>query len=94
MLLETEKKRQAYLKFLVMGHPLKELQNMLGTLQVMSNLAKEEELNLLRTLDYIGLRAKDVPLLDRLDRIQGKIKDINMLMTLASQAMLEKTSVL
>ena len=67
---------------------------MLGTLQVMSNLAKEEELNLLRTLDYIGLRAKDVPLLDRLDRIQGKIKDINMLMTLASQAMLEKTSVL
>ena len=91
-MLETRDQQQVYVKFLVMGHSIRQLQNMLGTLRTLHQLAREEELDLLRKLDYIGLRAKDVPLLNKLDKLNDRINYIGMLMSLTSEAMIKKVS--
>lgn len=65
---------------------------MMGTLKTIHQLAEEEEIDILRKLDYIGLRAKDIPLLERLDSVKEKLRKCKTLMSITSEAMLIKTN--
>jgi FMN phosphatase YigB (HAD superfamily) len=93
-MLETRDQQLVYVKFLVMERPLRQLQNQHATLRTCYQIAAEEEKNLLRKLDYIGCRAKYIPLHDQLDKLQDKIDHILLLTNLVSEAMIKKLSVI
>lgn len=63
---------------------------MQGTLRALSKLADEEEVVLLRKLDYIGYDPRDDKFRDQLEVVQNKKHDILVLDELVSQAMLTK----